>query len=90
MTGPSSASIMALHSMCHPGRPGPQGLSQLGSPGLALWSIDKGRHCQSAATHEVKSPAVATYLPQRKVGSTALARINSHSLARAVVRLVAA
>ena len=27
--------LMAEHSMCQPGRPGPQGLSQYGSPGLA-------------------------------------------------------
>ena len=26
---------MAEHSMCQPGRPGPQGLSHAGSPGLA-------------------------------------------------------
>ncbi len=26
--------LMAEHSMCHPGRPGPQGLSHDGSPGL--------------------------------------------------------
>jgi len=25
---------MALHSICHPGLPGPQGLSQNGSPGF--------------------------------------------------------
>lgn len=34
MTGPMSASTMELHSICHPGRPGPQGESQDGSPGL--------------------------------------------------------
>ena len=27
--------LMAEHSMCQPGRPGPQGLSHAGSPGLA-------------------------------------------------------
>ena len=37
---------MAVHSMCQPGLPGPQGESQVGSPGLAafhnaksLWSL---------------------------------------------------
>ena len=35
MTGPMRRRIMALHSMCHPGRPGPQGDPQVGSPGLA-------------------------------------------------------
>ena len=32
---PSSFMLMAEHSMCQPGRPGPHGLSQDGSPGLA-------------------------------------------------------
>ncbi len=31
---PRTFSIMAEHSMCQPGRPGPQGLSHTGSPGL--------------------------------------------------------
>ena len=29
---PSSASLIAEHSMCHPGRPRPQGLSHPGTP----------------------------------------------------------
>ena len=35
--------LMAEHSMCQPGRPGPQGLSHDGSPGLELF-------------HKAKSP----------------------------------
>ncbi len=33
ITGPITSRIMELHSMCQPGRPGPQGESQDGSPG---------------------------------------------------------
>ncbi len=29
--------LMAEHSMCQPGRPGPQGLSHVGSPGFELF-----------------------------------------------------
>ena len=32
---------MAEHSICHPGRPGPQGLSQDGSSGLAAFHSTK-------------------------------------------------
>ena len=32
---------MALHSMCQPGRPGPHGESQAGSPGLAACQSTK-------------------------------------------------
>ncbi len=31
---PSNFMLIAEHSMCQPGRPGPHGLSQAGSPGL--------------------------------------------------------
>ena len=34
MGRPRDCSIMAVHSMCQPGRPGPKGLSHTGSPGL--------------------------------------------------------
>ena len=33
--------LMAEHSMCQPGRPGPQGLSHDGSPGLDLFQSAK-------------------------------------------------
>src|SRR6185436_7662337 len=33
--GPQYFMLIAEHSMCHPGRPGPHGLGQEGSPGLA-------------------------------------------------------
>ena len=37
--------LIAEHSMCQPGRPGPHGLSHAGSPGLALF-------------HRAKSPGL--------------------------------
>jgi hypothetical protein len=37
ITGPSTSALIALHSMCHPGRPGPHGESQLTSPSLAAY-----------------------------------------------------
>lgn len=41
MTGPMSSRIMAEHSICQPGRPGPQGLSHRGSPALAAFHSAK-------------------------------------------------
>ena len=35
---------MAEHSICQPGRPGPQGLSQYGSSGLAAFHRTKSGH----------------------------------------------
>ena len=40
---PRAASIMAVHSMCQPGRPGPQGLSHSGSPGFDGFQSTKSR-----------------------------------------------
>ena len=34
---------MTTHSVCHPGRPGPHGESQVGSPGLAFFQSAKSR-----------------------------------------------
>ncbi len=50
--GPRIFMLMAEHSMCHPGRPGPHGLSHAGSPGLA-------------AFHRAKSAAFRLPLPSR-------------------------
>ena len=55
MTGPISASIMALHSMCHPGRPGPQGDSQDGSPGLALCKTRRDVPQRLIRPHEART-----------------------------------
>ena len=41
MVAPSVALAIAEHSMCQPGRPGPQGLGQLGSPGLLAFQTAK-------------------------------------------------
>ena len=38
---PSSASLIAEHSMCQPGRPVPHGESHCGSPGLAAFHSTK-------------------------------------------------
>src|SRR3990167_6700656 len=38
---PKSFWLIAEHSICQPGRPGPQGLSQKGSPGLLLFQSAK-------------------------------------------------
>ena len=42
--------LMAEHSMCQPGRPGPQGLSHAGSPGLAAFQRAKSAGLRFAAT----------------------------------------
>jgi len=52
-----SARIIALHSMCHPGRPGPQELSQVGSPGLAPFHSTKSAGLRLAALTATRSPA---------------------------------
>lgn len=41
---------MALHSMCQPGRPGPQGESQAGSPGLLACRSEMGVLVQQSDT----------------------------------------
>src|ERR1700712_2666060 len=38
---PRYLALIALHSICHPGRPSPQGLGQAGSPGLAAFQRAK-------------------------------------------------
>ena len=57
MTGPMSSRIMALHSMCQPGRPGPQGLSQVGSPGLAAFHSAKSAGLRLRESTSTRSPA---------------------------------
>eukprot|EP00955_Chlamydomonas_euryale_P062200 358308-Chlamydomonas_euryale.AAC.10 len=43
--------------MCHPGRPGPQGLSQLGSPALAPFQSAKSAAPRFRASTPTRSPA---------------------------------
>lgn len=58
MTGPITAWIMALHSMCHPGRPRPQGDSQLGSSGLAAFQRAKSAGPRLRSSTATRSPAL--------------------------------
>ncbi len=58
MTGPISRRIMALHSMCQPGRPGPQGESQVGSPGLADFQRAKSEGLRLRLSRATRSPAL--------------------------------
>ena len=71
---PSRRRLMAEHSMCQPGRPGPQGLSHDGSPGLAPFQ-------------RAKSAGVA--LPLRHVAPFALHRLRRAVAELAVVRVLA-
>ncbi len=48
---------MAEHSMCQPGRPGPQGLSQDGSPGLAAFQRAKSRGDSLRVSTSMRLPA---------------------------------
>lgn len=48
---------MALHSMCHPGRPGPQGDPQVGSPGLADFHRAKSEGLRFLLSRATRSPA---------------------------------
>ena len=57
MTGPMSFLIMALHSMCQPGRPGPQGDPQVGSPGLADFHRAKSEGLRFLLSRATRSPA---------------------------------
>ena len=51
--GPRYLVDMAEHSRCQPGRPGPQGVSQYGSPGLTAFHSAKSRgSCLPAASSE--------------------------------------
>lgn len=52
--------IMLLHSMCHPGLPGPQGLGQLISPGLADFQSAKSAGPRFRESTSTRSPALRT------------------------------
>ena len=49
---------MAEHSMCQPGRPLPQGLSQEGSPGLAFFQSAKSAGERLRSTVSPPSPCM--------------------------------
>ncbi len=48
---------MAEHSMCHPGRPGPQGESHAGSPGFAAFQSAKSIGLRFASSTSTRAPA---------------------------------
>jgi hypothetical protein len=63
---PSSSTDIAEHSMCQPGRPGPQGDSQDGSPGLAAFHSTKSSGSRLASSTSMRAPArrSASRLPE--------------------------
>ncbi len=69
--GPRYLVDMAEHSRCQPGRPGPHGVSQEGSPGLAPFQRAKSRGSRLASAVSVSSAGRTVFqsLPgQRAVG----------------------
>ncbi len=48
---------MTTHSVCHPGRPGPQGEGQEGSPALAFFHRAKSRGERFSSTASTRAPA---------------------------------
>ena len=49
---------MAAHSECQPGRPGPHGESQVGSPGLAAFQSAKSRGSRLASPASMRAPTM--------------------------------
>jgi len=47
---------MTTHSVCQPGRPGPQGESQLGSPGLAFFHTAKSKGDRFSSVASTRAP----------------------------------
>jgi len=58
MTSPMMRWIIELHSMCHPGRPGPHGLGHAGSPGLAAFHSAKSAGERLRSSTATRSPAL--------------------------------
>ncbi len=48
---------MTTHSVCQPGRPGPHGDSQVGSPGLAFFHSTKSRGERFSSSASTRAPA---------------------------------
>ena len=58
--------------MCHPGRPGPQGESQVGSPGLADFHRAKSEGLRLRLSSATRSPALlSSYMHQLHLGQCA-------------------
>ena len=54
---PSSEIDIAEHSMCHPGRPRPHGLSHCGSSGFAAFHRTKSIGCSLRESTSMRAPA---------------------------------
>ncbi len=65
---PRYSMAMAEHSMCQPGRPGPHGLGQDGSPGLAAFHSAKSRGSRFRSSTSTRAPASRSsrFLPERR------------------------
>ena len=72
---------MAEHSRCQPGRPGPQGLGQVGSPGFA--PFQRAKSCTSSLSGSMPSPAAHVFEPL--VRELAVAREAAHAEVHAAV-----
>ncbi len=57
---------IAEHSMCHPGRPGPQGLSHAGSPGFEAFHSAKssGSAFRSSTSTRAPERRSSTFFPE--------------------------
>ena len=53
---PSRSRDITTHSVCHPGRPGPQGDAQVGSPGLAFFHSTKSRGERFSSSASTRAP----------------------------------
>ncbi len=64
---PSTSEAMAEHSMCQPGRPGPQGEGQAGSPGFEAFHSAKSLglrfSCAIAKDKDPSPSSKAAWLP---------------------------
>ena len=58
--GPSNFMLIAEHSMCQPGRPGPQGLSHDGSPGFERFQRAKSPGCRLSVEGSIRAPACSS------------------------------
>jgi len=64
---------IALHSMCHPGRPSPQGDGHLGSPSLLFFQSAKSyslRFSLTSADVSTPSPSASSSFDVAEVGSS--------------------
>ena len=72
---PSRRRLMAEHSMCQPGRPGPQGLGHEGSPGLAPFHRAKSAALRFRSAMPPPSPCIDSSVA---VAELAVVRVLAH------------